>query len=316
MQGNSHGRHQIEPPPVDPRIQALVEKYADVFQQPTGIPRDRGDGGHRINTQPGATPPFRASYRMNSAELAELQKRIAELLEKGWIRASHSMYGAPVVLARKASGELRMCLDYRALNQQTIRDRYPLPRVDELLDQLGGSAVYSKLDLASGYHQVAMHPDDIHKTAFNCRYGLFEWTVMPMGLTNAPSAFMRMMNNIFRPYIDKFLPCFLDDLLVYGSSMEEHLEHLEIVLSTLREHKLYAKRSKCVFGVSELSFLGHVVSKEGVKVDQSKVQAVLDWPQPKDVSQLRSFLGMANYFRRFIRRFSHRALPLTDRPCL
>jgi hypothetical protein len=276
------------------------------------MPPDRGDGGHKIEIEPGSKPPFRAAFRMNVKELEVLKQQIQELLDKGWIRESHSMYGAPVLLVRKPSGDYRMVIDYRSLNSQTIRDRYPLPRIDDLLDQLGGSAVYSKLDLASGYHQVAMHPDDIHKTAFNCRYGLYEWTVMPMGLTNAPSGFMRLMTKVFRPYLDKFLVVYLDDLLVFSSSIEEHVEHLRQVLTVLREQTLYAKPSKCEFGVEQLSFLGHIVSKDGIAVDPSKVQSVVDWPVPKDLHQLRSFLGMANFFRRFIRRFSHTALPLTN----
>jgi hypothetical protein len=303
----------IQVPACDvPEIAALLREYADVFQAPKGLPPDRGDGGHRIFTEPGVRPPYRPPFKSNIVEQEELQRQLAELLEKGWIRPSSSMYGAPIMFIRKPDGTLRSVIDYRALNKQTVRDRYPLPLISECLDQLGGCSVFSRFDLASGFHQMLMHPDDIHKTAFTTRYGLFEWTVLPMGLCNAPSSFMRQMAKVFSPYLDKFLILYVDDLLVKSQSMQEHIEHLRQVLQRMREQKLYAKPSKCEFGKSELKFLGHIVSRQGVKPDPGKVKALQDWPVPQTVHELRSFMGLANYFRRFVRGFSRTAVPLTN----
>jgi hypothetical protein len=262
-----------------PEIDALVAEFADVFQTPTGMPPDRGDGGHRINVAADARPPFKPAFRMNAEELAVLKTQITELLDKGWIRPSNSMYGAPILFVKKPDKSLRMVIDYRALNKQTVKDRYPLPRVDDLLDQLGGAAVYSKLDLASGYYQMRMHEADIHKTAFNCRYGLFEWTVLPMGLSSSPAAFSRMMDKVFRPFLDKFVVLYIDDVLVYSKTMAEHVQHLRQVLEALRANKLYAKPSKCEFAKSEIKFLGHIVGQDGIKADPEKVSSVMQWPQ-------------------------------------
>ncbi|KAK2409545.1 hypothetical protein QL285_044961 [Trifolium repens] len=204
-----------------------------------------------------------------------------------------------------------LCIDYRRLNQVTIKNRYPLPRIDDLMDQLVGACVFSKIDLRSGYHQISVKAEDIPKTAFRTRYGHYEYSVMPFGVTNAPGVFMEYMNRIFHSYLDKFVVVFIDDILVYSKTEEEHAEHLRIVLKTLRENKLYAKLSKCEFWLKEVSFLGHVISKGGIAVDPSKVDAVMKWGTPESVFEIRSFLGLAGYYRRFIEGFSRLALPLT-----
>ena len=192
-----------------------------------------------------------------------------------------------------------------------MKNRYPLPRIDDLFDQLRGASCFSKIDLRSGYHQLGVKEEDIPKTAFRTRYGHFEFLVMPFGLTNAPAAFMDLMHRVFRPYLDQFIIVFIDDILVYSGSVEEHEVHLGIALQILRENQLYAKLSKCEFWLPEVKFLGHVVSKEGVAVDPAKVETVLDWRQPRNVSEIRSFLGLAGYYRRFVRDFSRIAAPMT-----
>ena len=199
------------------------------------------------------------------------------MLSKGFIRPSTSPWGAPVLFVKKKDGSLRLCIDYRRLNRVTIRNYYPLPCIDELFDQLHGSQVYSKIDLRSGYHQLKVRENDVSKTAFRMRYGHYEFLVMPFVLTNAPAAFMDLINRVFQPYLDRFVIVFIDDIFVYSSSLEEHLEHLRIVLQALRERQLYVKLSKCQLWLDMVTFLGHVISVEGVSVDPKKIEAVVNW---------------------------------------
>ncbi|CAI7932408.1 unnamed protein product [Closterium sp. NIES-54] len=242
----------------------------------------------------------------------DLRQQLDDLLEKGFIRPSTSPYAAPVLFTRKKDGDLRLCIDYRALNAITIKNKYPLPRVEELFDMLGEATVFSKLDLRSGYHQVRLAEDDISKTAFRTRYGYFEFRVLPFGLTNAPATFMGLMNNIFRLFLDRFVIVFLDDILIFSKSLEEHAQHLRIVLDTLRQHRLYAKLSKCTFTRSSIGFLGHVINSQGIAMEPAKVQCLADWPAPRTVTELQSFIGLAKYYRKFIFNFSHICAPLTD----
>ena len=252
---------------------------------------------------------------MSASELVELKKQLEDLLEKKFVRPSVSPWGAPVLLVKKKEGSMRLCIDYRQLNKVTIKNKYPLPRIDDLMDQLVGACVFSKIDLRSGYHQIRVKDDDIQKTAFRTRYGHYEYVVMPFGVTNAPGVFMEYMNRIFRPYLDKFVVVFIDDILIYSKSKEEHADHLRIVLQVLKERQLYAKLSKCEFWLDKVSFPGHVISGEGIVVDPSKVDAVLQCEVPKTVTEIRSFLGLAGYYRRFIEGFSKLALPLTQLTC-
>jgi len=208
-------------------------------------------------------------------------------------------------------GSSRLCVDYRQLNKMTIKNKYPLPRIDDLLDQLHGSSVFSKIDLRSGYHQILLKADDVQKTAFRSRYGHYEYVVMPFGVTNALVVFMDYMNRIFRPFLDKFVVVFIDDILIYSKTQEEHAEHLRLVLGVLREKQLYAKLSKCEFWMDEVQFLAHVIFSKGIAVDPAKVEAVVKWESPKSATEIRSFVGLAGYYRRFIEGFSKIVAPLT-----
>ena len=211
---------------------------------------------------------------MAPAELKELQTQLQELLDHGFIRPSHSPWGAPVLFVKKKDGSFRMCIDYRELNKVTVKNKYPLPRIDDLFDQLKDASVFSKIDLRSGYHRLRVKEDDVDKTAFRTRYGHYEFTVMPFGLTNAPATFMDLMNRVFKEHLDKFVIVFIDDILIYSRNREEHEEHLRTTLQILKEQQLYAKFSKCEFWLDKVHFLGHVVSSEGIAVDPDKIAVV------------------------------------------
>ena len=289
----------------------VVREFLDVFpEELPGIPHER-EVDLAIEILPGTVPMSRALYRMAPMELKELKSQLQELLDKGFIRPSVSPWGAPVLFVKKKDGTLRMCIDYRQINKVTVKNKYPLPRIEDLFDHLKGAGVFSKIDLRSGYYQLRVKEGDVPKIAFRTRYGHYEFLVMPFGLTNAPAEFMDLMNRVFRPYVDQFVVVFIDDILVYSKDAQEHEQHLRIVLETLREKKLYAKLSKCDFWLKEVSFLGHIVSAEGVRVDPAKIEAVVNWKLPQNVTEVRSFLGLARYYRRFLRGFSVIASPLT-----
>ncbi|KAL0539731.1 hypothetical protein IC582_023947 [Cucumis melo] len=290
----------------------VVRDYPDVFpEELPGLPPHR-EVEFAIELEPGTVPISRAPYRMAPAELKELKVQLQELLDKGFIRPSVSPWGAPVLFVKKKDGSMRLCIDYRELNKVTVKNRYPLPRIDDLFDQLQGATVFSKIDLRSGYHQLRIKNEDVPKTAFRSRYGHYEFIVMSFGLTNAPAVFMDLMNRVFREFLDTFVIVFIDDILIYSKTEAEHEEHLRMVLQTLRDNKLYAKFSKCEFWLKQVSFLGHVVSKDGVSVDPAKIEAVTGWTRPSTVSEVRSFLGLAGYYRRFVENFSRIATPLTQ----
>jgi hypothetical protein len=291
----------------------MLEEFRDVFPEglPPGKPPERAIT-HTIDVEPGSAPPHRGIYRLSESELGELRTQLQDLLARGFIRPSVSPYGAPILFVKKKDGTMRMCVDYRMLNKITIKNRYPLPRIDELLDRLHGAKHFTKLDLQSGYHQVLVKEEDVHKTAFSTRYGHYEYTVMPFGLCNAPSTFQRLMHDIFRPLLDDCVVVYLDDILVYSKTPEDHVEHVRRVLQLLRDHRLCAKRSKCEFGKSRVEFVGHFVSADGIEMDPHKLEAVREWPRPKTVKDVRSFLGLAGFYRRFVKDFSSIAGPLTD----
>ena len=288
-----------------------VSDFPDVFpEELPGLPPQR-EIEFAIDVVRGATPASITPYRMAPLELKELKLQLQELLEKGFIRPSVSPWGAPVLFVKKKDGTLRLCIDYRQLNKLTVKNKYPLPRIDDLFDQLKGASIFSKIDLRTGYHQLKIKDVDVHKTAFRTRYGHYEFLVMPFGLKNAPAAFMDLMNRVFRPYVDQFVVVFIDDILVYSQDRESHDARLRVVLETLRKEQLYAKLSKCEFWLNEMSFLWHIVSKEGIRVDPKKIEVVVEWKPPRNVTEIRSFLGLAGYYRRFVKGFSTITAPMT-----
>jgi hypothetical protein len=250
-----------------------VSEFPDVFpEELPGMPPNR-----EIELVPVTAPIFKRPYRMAANQLAELKEQLQELLDKGYIRPSASPWGAPVIFVPKKDGTQRMCVDYRSLNEVTIKNKYPLPRIDDLFDQLKGACTFSKIDLRSGYHQLKIRATNIPKTAFITWFGLYEYAVMSFGLTNAPAYFMYLMNKVFMEYLDQFMVVFIDNILKFSKNEEEHDEHLRLVLQKLRENQLYAKLSKCKFWLKEVSFLGHIISEGGISVDPSKVESVLSW---------------------------------------
>ncbi|GBG77963.1 hypothetical protein CBR_g25894 [Chara braunii] len=267
---------------------------------------------HAIEVVPGSKVPRGRIYRMSPAELNELHRELTELTEKGWIQPSTSPYGAPVLFVPKKGGTLRMCIDYRGLNAITVKNTEPLPRIDDLLDRVLGCRYFTKIVLKFGYHQIAIRPEDQRKTTFQTRYGLYEFVVMPFGLCNAPGTFQHAMNRIFHDYLDKFIVVYLDDILIFSRTVEEHVEHLKTVLGLLRQHQYKVNLEKCEFGRTKILYLGHEISADGLRSDDAKVASIRDWPRPQTVTKVRSFLGMTDYYRPFVKNYSTTASPLTD----
>lgn len=294
-----------------PPLKSLLEKFSPVFTEELQYMPPERPQKHSILLNPGTTPICLPTYRMSPLELDELRRQLDSLLNKGFIEPSSSPWGAPILFAKKKDGSLRLCVDYRALNAVTVRNSFPPPRIDELFDRLHGATVFSRLDLSSGYYQIAMDSNDVEKTAFRTRYGHYQFKVMPFGLTNAPATFMSLMNQVFYDYVDDFIIIYLDDILVYSRNDQQHLAHLEKVLQRLQNHQLYVKMSKCAFFLSSIQFLGHVVSGNGISVDPSKTAAITEWAAPTTLKQLQGFLGLAGYYRRFVPQFASVALPLT-----
>jgi hypothetical protein len=289
----------------------VVKEFEDVFQKVLGLPPKR-DIDFSINLMPGAATVSKAPYRMSTLELKELKLQLEELLKKGYIRPSVSPWGAPVLFMKKKDGMLRLCIDFRQLNKVIVKNKYPLSKIDDLFDRLKDAKIFSKIDLRSRYHQVRIKDEDTSKTAFRTRYGHYEFTVVSFGLSNTPIVFMWLMNGAFRDYLDKFVIVFLDDIMVYFKSEEEHEKHLRMVLQVLQEHQLYAKLSKCSFYQDQIHYLGHIISKEGIIVDPEKIEAIREWSVPKNMTEVRSFMGLDGYYRRFIVGFSRIAHPITS----
>lgn len=291
----------------------LLTRFPDVFPKdiPPGLPSNHIPF-EAVPLLPNSKPPYRKQFRLSPLERAEIDKQVQRLLRLGHIQPSHSPFGAPVLVVPKprSPGEWRLVYDYRELNKLTLRNNWPIPRIDDLLDSFRGASYFTSLDLLQGYNQLALQPSDIPKTAFTCHLGSFEWRVLSMGLTNSPSIFQRTMSHILAPYIGKFCLVYLDDICILSRTAAEAVEHLRIILDCLRKHKLYARLDKCSFLTSELTYLGHIMDTHGIRADPKKLQALQDWQFPTSGHGMLSFLGLANYFRKFVPNFSRVAAPL------
>ena len=299
------------PSHISTKLQQVLERYQRLFLKRRTFPKDQ-QIGTVIDLEPGTKPPYRPCYRLSPAELLEVEKHIKEMLILGLIEPSNSPYGAPMLFVNKPDGSLRAVIDYRLLNSKTIKQKLHMPLISQLLDQLHGAKVFTGLDLQSGYWQLPLSPEDIPKTQFLTPLGSYSYKVLPQGLCNAPSVFQRLMNKLFREHLGKFVLIYLDDIIIYSKNVDEHAAHMETVLQILNEADLYISFKKCDFEKPELKFLGHIVGQEGIKVDPSKTKVIKDWPTPKSVTEVRSFCGLMNYFRKFIQGYSSMMTPLTN----
>lgn len=289
------------------------QDFQDVFDEPeAGVFAEETKTRHSIPIQEGETVPYGPIYPLSKVELGVLREYIDNSMRKGWIQPSESPAGAPILFVPKHDGSLRLCVDYRALNKITRKNRYPLPLIPEILDRLSGAKVYSKLDLRDAYHRIQIAEGDRWKTAFRTRYGHYEYLVMPFGLTNAPASFQAYINEALHGLLDHICVAYMDDILIYSESSEEHAKHVRLVLERLRKYKLYVKLSKCAFDTHQVDFLGYRIGVAGVSMDPSRVRAIEEWPTPKSFREIQVFLGFANFYRGFIYRYSAVVAPITD----
>jgi hypothetical protein len=297
---------------IDEEIQRILQEFPDVFDTKAKMPLDRESNNFKIHLVAGARPQVRRHGRLSEREVEEMRKRIKELLEIGHIAPSDSPWSAPILFVRKKNGTLRMCIDYRALNELTIRDEFPLPRIDAIFDKLRKAKYFSALDLNMAYHQVRLEEELQACTAFTCEKGHYEFKVMTFGFTNAPPAFQRMMTQYLRDFLGKFVEVYLDDILIYSRTWEEHLQHIRAVLQRLREEKLVVKASKCKWGKEEVEYLGHIIGNGRIAADKRKTLAIREWKRPETTKKLQRFLGLVNYYREFIRDLAKIGRPLYE----
>ncbi|XP_026459427.1 uncharacterized protein LOC113360095 [Papaver somniferum] len=283
----------------------------NLIDEPTTLPPPR-NMDHKIPLKPNSTPTSQRPYKCPYIHKFVVEQLVQEILSTGLIQKRYSPFASPILLVKKKYGTWRFCVDYRKLNELTVKDKFPIPLIDELLDELKGEVIFSKIDLRSGYFQIRVFGPDIHKKTFRTHHGHYEFKVMPFGLTDAHDTFQALMNEVFQPFLRKFVLVFFDDILIYRKSMEDHVLHLQQVFSVLRQHSLYAKLSKCVFAQPQIDYLGHLISAEGVAANPEKIAAMTNWPLPSNLKQLRGFLGLTGYYRRFIRGYGTISKPLTD----
>lgn len=292
-------------------VSLLLQQFAHLFEPPTGLPPHRAFD-HTIPLIPGAQPVNLRPYRYTPTQKDEIERQVAEMIKQGIIQHSCSPYAAPVLLVQKKDLTWRFCIDFQRLNAITIKNRYPLPIIEELLDELSGSVWFTTLDLCSGFHQIRMKPGEEFKTAFKTHHGHYEFKVMPNGVTGGPSTFQGTMNIVLSPLLRKGVLVFIDDILVHSSTLEQHCELLRQVFQLLAKHQFYLKMSKCKFAQPRLTYLGHVISAAGVSTDDKNIAAVKDWPTPTNAREVRWFLGLAGYYRRFVRNFGIISRSLTN----
>ncbi|XP_026441777.1 uncharacterized protein LOC113340943 [Papaver somniferum] len=300
-----------DPPTTPANLQPLLHDFQDIFQEPTKLPPQRSLD-HKIPLQPLSSPVNQRAYKFPYVQKGVVEQLVKEMLHTGIIQPSHNPFASPILLVRKKNGSWRFCVDYRKLNSITIKDKFHIPIVDELLDELKGSTVFSKIDLRAGYYQIRVSAKDIFKIAFRTHHGHYEFKVMPFGLTNAPATFQALMNDIFQPFLRRFVLVFFDDIFIYSQNMDEHLEHLKIVFVLLRQHQLFSNMSKCCFGQPSLEYLGHIITAQGVCADPNKVTCMQNWPVPKNIKELRGFVGLTGYYKNFVQGYSLISKPLTN----